>query len=74
MVELNELSGDTRERLALKAEDLLHARTYPKTICPSEIARAFTSAEITGLGGTVWRDLMVSRANALKLMLRCQIC
>ena len=37
---------------------LLSARTYPKTLCPSEIARAFTAAELQQATVTNWRELM----------------
>ncbi|KAF2824954.1 hypothetical protein CC86DRAFT_371425 [Ophiobolus disseminans] len=40
------------------AERLLNARDYPKTICPSEIARAFSAAELHTLGASEWRDTM----------------
>lgn len=37
---------------------LLSTRQYPKTICPSEVARAFNTAELRDSGTSVWRDLM----------------
>lgn len=37
---------------------LLSTRQYPKTICPSEVARAFSAAELHDSGTTEWRDLM----------------
>lgn len=40
------------------AERLLSARQYPATICPSEIARAFSSTELQSLGASEWRDTM----------------
>ncbi|KAF1918956.1 hypothetical protein BDU57DRAFT_440529 [Ampelomyces quisqualis] len=40
------------------AERLLDARQFPKTICPSEIARAFSAAELQTLGASEWRDTM----------------
>jgi hypothetical protein len=40
------------------ASRLLDARQYPKTICPSEIARAFSAPELQVLGATEWRDTM----------------
>jgi hypothetical protein len=40
------------------AERLLDARQYPKTICPSEIARAFSAQELQRLGAGEWRDTM----------------
>lgn len=37
---------------------LLDSRSFPKTICPSEAARALTAAEIQATGVGSWRDLM----------------
>jgi len=38
--------------------NLLHSRAPPKTICPSEVARALSSSELRELGVDNWRDLM----------------
>jgi hypothetical protein len=40
------------------ASRLLDSRQYPKTICPSEIARAFSAAELQTLGASEWRNTM----------------
>ncbi|KAF2030650.1 hypothetical protein EK21DRAFT_65031 [Setomelanomma holmii] len=40
------------------AERLLSARQYPKTICPSEVARAFSAPELETLGASDWRGTM----------------
>ena len=37
---------------------LLTARDYPKTICPSEVARAMSAEELSDNGAASWRDLM----------------
>ena len=37
---------------------LLSSRDYPKTICPSEVPRALTAAELKACGTTDWRSLM----------------
>ena len=37
---------------------LLSSREYPKTICPSEIARAVSAKDLELLGVSEWRDLM----------------
>ena len=37
---------------------LLSSRDYPKTICPSEVPRALTAAEIKACGASDWRGLM----------------
>ena len=39
---------------------LLSARNYPKTICPSEVARALSIAELEVLNAESWRDTMES--------------
>ena len=37
---------------------LLESRDYPKTICPSEVARALSADELAEMGTGSWRDLM----------------
>ncbi|KAF2433948.1 hypothetical protein EJ08DRAFT_646842 [Tothia fuscella] len=37
---------------------LLQTRAYPKTICPSEVARALSGPELNTCGVTAWRELM----------------
>lgn len=37
---------------------LLNSRDSPKTICPSEVARALSSAELKSLNASDWRELM----------------
>ena len=37
---------------------LLSSRDYPKTICPSEVARALTATELKACDTTDWRNLM----------------
>ena len=37
---------------------LLDSRVAPKTICPSEVARALSPSELNDLGVSEWRDLM----------------
>lgn len=37
---------------------LLNSREFPKTICPSEVARALSKTELEELHVTQWRDLM----------------
>ena len=46
------------EPVKLHLEKLLNQRQYPKTICPSEAARALSTDEITATGASSWRDLM----------------
>ncbi|KIV82246.1 hypothetical protein PV11_04369 [Exophiala sideris] len=33
-------------------------RAYPKTLCPSEIARSLSATELRDLGVSSWRELM----------------
>ena len=40
------------------ANALLDKRDYPKTICPSEIARAFSKEELDILDASDWRSTM----------------
>lgn len=40
------------------AERLLNSRDFPKTICPSEVARAFSAEELRTLGVAEWRETM----------------
>jgi hypothetical protein len=50
---------DAQKSLILShADRLLDARQFPKTICPSEIARAFSAQELQSLGAAEWRDTM----------------
>lgn len=39
-------------------QQLLVKRQYPKTLCPSEAARAMSNAELAETGVTNWRDIM----------------
>ena len=39
-------------------ERLLESRSFPKTICPSEVPRALSASELASTGATSWRDLM----------------
>jgi hypothetical protein len=50
---------DAQKTLILShASRLLDSRQHPKTICPSEIARAFSAPELQTLGASEWRDTM----------------
>ncbi|EXJ94851.1 hypothetical protein A1O1_03249 [Capronia coronata CBS 617.96] len=44
--------------LSTRLQELLSRRAYPKTLCPSEIARSLSSGELRELGVSEWRDLM----------------
>lgn len=51
-------SSNYNDILLPHLDRLLSSRDYPKTICPSEIPRALTVAELEALGVSTWRDLM----------------
>ncbi|KAH8707592.1 hypothetical protein GQ44DRAFT_471204 [Phaeosphaeriaceae sp. PMI808] len=57
MAERN-LDGSQISIVLSHAEHLLNARQHPKTICPSEIARAFSASELGALNVLDWRDSM----------------
>lgn len=52
------MAFDKQATLRNRVVDLLEARQYPKTICPSEVARSFTSNELHNFQVTEWRELM----------------
>ncbi|CAA9958998.1 hypothetical protein CFE70_002517 [Pyrenophora teres f. teres 0-1] len=47
-----------REVILRHADRLLSTRVWPKTICPSEIARALSRQELKTLDAPEWRDTM----------------
>lgn len=51
--------GDQQRVIILQhARRLLSTRDYPKTICPSEVARALSSTELSVLDVPDWRATM----------------
>lgn len=52
------LDEDQRSVILHHAHRLLQMRDFPKTICPSEIARALSPGELHTLGASEWRDTM----------------
>lgn len=52
------MTDETRAILSSHLLRLLSNREYPKTICPSEVARAVTSSELATMGVDTRRDLM----------------
>lgn len=54
------LNEDERNVISQHADRLLKMRDFPKTICPSEIARALSSGELQMMGASDWRELMNS--------------
>ncbi|KAF2798765.1 hypothetical protein K505DRAFT_232559 [Melanomma pulvis-pyrius CBS 109.77] len=52
------LTDPQRPIVLAHTQRLLSTRDYPKTICPSEVARAFSAAELQMLNARSWRDAM----------------
>lgn len=52
------LDDAKRTILSRHADRLLSSRAWPKTICPSEIARALSTEELCALDASEWRDTM----------------
>jgi hypothetical protein len=52
------LSQTQRDIILACANTLLDKRDYPKTICPSEVARAFSQDELDSLEAADWRGTM----------------
>ena len=50
---------------------LLSARAHPKTICPSEVARALSSHELEAANASKWQDLMSTVREMLWEMRAC---
>ncbi|KAK7541998.1 uncharacterized protein J3D65DRAFT_612250 [Phyllosticta citribraziliensis] len=44
--------------LQSRLEHFLTHRAHPKTFCPSEVARALSSQDLTAEGAKEWRELM----------------
>jgi len=51
-------SSDIQSILNPHLDRLLSARAHPKTICPSEVARALSQEELKAANAPEWRDLM----------------
>lgn len=54
------LDDAQREVILRHADRLLSSRPWPKTICPSEIARALSRQELDTLDAPEWRNTMDS--------------
>ncbi|KAL9028760.1 MAG: hypothetical protein Q9196_002928 [Gyalolechia fulgens] len=48
----------TMEIVTEHLNSILHSREHPKTICPSEVARALSRTELSDVGVSDWRHLM----------------
>jgi hypothetical protein len=54
----SQTSSITNSPIQQHLDRLLNSRDYPKTICPSEVARALSRSDLEALGANEWRDLM----------------
>jgi len=54
----DEPSRSLEESLQIHLDRLLTFREFPKTICPSEVARSLTDTELRQAGVSSWRDTM----------------
>lgn len=52
------LDDAQRSVILQHADRLLSTRDFPKTICPSEVARALSREELTTLNVSDWRETM----------------
>ena len=52
------LDDEQRAIIFTNTNRLVSMRDFPKTICPSEVARVFSPAELQTLNATSWRDTM----------------
>lgn len=52
------LDDQQRELILKHTHRLTSSRNYPKTICPSEIARALSASELSTLNAPDWRATM----------------
>jgi len=51
-------TDDFAALLDARLDKFLQTREYPKTFCPSEVARSFCASELRMAGATEWRELM----------------
>ena len=51
-------SDNTTNILKHRLQHFLQKREPPKTFCPSEVARALTTRDLSDLGFDCWRDAM----------------
>ena len=63
--------ADAEEIIKAHLDRLLSSRQYPKTICPSEVARALSSDEREMAHVSEWRELMPTIREVLWKMRSC---
>lgn len=64
-------AADSSEELTGTLARLARARAFPKTICPSEVARLLSSACIADMGVETWRDAMPIVREAVFQQVQC---
>jgi hypothetical protein len=52
------MDDESQQLVRSKITDMVSKREYPKTCCPSEVARALSSAELEKIGCKDWREAM----------------
>lgn len=52
------LEEGQKDIILQRLKSLVEKRDWPKTICPSEVARAFSKDELSQLDAEGWRDTM----------------
>ncbi|KIV96284.1 hypothetical protein PV10_00167 [Exophiala mesophila] len=52
------MTSPTNTILTDRFSQLLQKREHPQTLCPSEVARSFSTSELETLKVASWRDLM----------------
>jgi len=52
------VSEAQKDIISQHMHQLLEKRDWPKTICPSEVARALSTSELVQLEAETWRDAM----------------
>ena len=58
LLKMADVNAHVSKLLLPHINNLLSSRHYPKTICPSEVARAIRPDDLEDLGIVDWRDLM----------------
>lgn len=59
------LDIEQQEVIRKHLTELLDKRAYPKTICPSEVARALTDEDLKKLNAYQWQDTMEDVCNLI---------
>lgn len=57
-MDADEIPEAGKEAMINHLDRLLNSREYPKTICPSEVARSMTTQQLRDADVSGWRDLM----------------